>query len=112
VFSLWDPKRNGISSFLRLQWVVDTLEKPIVTMNWLEQCWIEHRVVPHEPYRIIPFTGLNICVTKLNQGKSKSPIDSPPPPINFLFKVSNIVPPMGCNAIKKLHYLALESGRF
>uniref|UniRef100_A0A0D9XPZ4 BRCT domain-containing protein n=1 Tax=Leersia perrieri TaxID=77586 RepID=A0A0D9XPZ4_9ORYZ len=40
--------------------------KPIVSMNWLEQCWIEHRVVPHESYRIPPFSGLNICITKLN----------------------------------------------
>ncbi|KAJ1274902.1 hypothetical protein BS78_05G095500 [Paspalum vaginatum] len=45
--------------------------KPIVTMNWLEQCWIEHRVVPHEPYRILPFTGLNICVTRLNPDERK-----------------------------------------
>jgi hypothetical protein len=87
-------KRDGISSFLRLQWAVDTL-KPVVTMNWLEQCWIEHRVVPHEPYRLLPFTGLNICVTKLNQGKS-----SQLHLLNFLFKVSNIVLPTGCNAIK------------
>ncbi|XP_039776274.1 DNA topoisomerase 2-binding protein 1-A-like isoform X7 [Panicum virgatum] len=45
--------------------------KPVVTMNWLEQCWIEHRVVPHEPYRILPFVGLNICVTKLNPVERK-----------------------------------------
>ncbi|GJN07350.1 hypothetical protein PR202_ga25174 [Eleusine coracana subsp. coracana] len=52
----------------KYKWAVDTLKKPVVTLNWLEQCWIEHRVVPHEPYRIPPFTGLNICVTRLNQG--------------------------------------------
>ncbi|TVU26247.1 hypothetical protein EJB05_28784 [Eragrostis curvula] len=52
---------------VKYKWAVNTLKKPVVTMNWLEQCWIEHRVVPHEPYRILPFTGLNICVTKLNQ---------------------------------------------
>jgi len=45
--------------------------KPVVTMNWLEQCWIEHRVVPHEPYRILPFVGMNICVTKLNPVERK-----------------------------------------
>ncbi|TVU26224.1 hypothetical protein EJB05_28761 [Eragrostis curvula] len=52
---------------VKYKWAVNTLKKPVVTINWLEQCWIEHRVVPHEPYRILPFTGLNICVTKLNQ---------------------------------------------
>lgn len=52
----------------KYKWALNTLKKPIVTMKWLEQCWIEHRVVPHEPYRILPFTGLNICVTKLDPG--------------------------------------------
>ncbi|KAK3119421.1 hypothetical protein QOZ80_9AG0670220 [Eleusine coracana subsp. coracana] len=55
----------------KYKWAVDTLKKPVVTLNWLEQCWIEHRVVPHEPYRIPPFTGLNICVTRLNQDERK-----------------------------------------
>uniref|UniRef100_A0A0E0BG95 BRCT domain-containing protein n=1 Tax=Oryza glumipatula TaxID=40148 RepID=A0A0E0BG95_9ORYZ len=50
----------------KYKWAVNTLKKPIVSRNWLEQCWIEHRVVPHEPYRIPPFSGLNICITKLN----------------------------------------------
>ncbi|EEE51791.1 hypothetical protein OsJ_33249 [Oryza sativa Japonica Group] len=52
----------------KYKWAVNTLKKPIVSRNWLEQCWIEHRVVPHEPYRIPPFSGLNICITKLNVG--------------------------------------------
>ncbi|XP_062198046.1 uncharacterized protein LOC133900812 [Phragmites australis] len=55
----------------KYKWAVNVLKKPIVTMNWLEQCWTEHRVVPHEPYRILPFTGLNICVTKLNPDERK-----------------------------------------
>jgi topoisomerase (DNA) II binding protein 1 len=55
--------------FCVLQWAVNNLKKPIVTMNWLEQCWIEHRVVPHEPYRIPPFSGLNICITKIEAGR-------------------------------------------
>uniref|UniRef100_J3N6K9 BRCT domain-containing protein n=2 Tax=Oryza brachyantha TaxID=4533 RepID=J3N6K9_ORYBR len=50
----------------KYKWALNTLKKPIVSMSWLEQCWIEHRVVPHEPYRIPPFSGLNICITKLN----------------------------------------------
>ncbi|WVZ53758.1 hypothetical protein U9M48_004659 [Paspalum notatum var. saurae] len=51
----------------KYKWACNNL-KPVVTVNWLEQCWIEHRVVPHEPYRILPFTGLNICVTRLDPG--------------------------------------------
>lgn len=55
----------------KYKYAVNNLKKPVVTMNWLEQCWIEHRVVPHEPYRILPFAGLNICVTKLNPDERK-----------------------------------------
>nr|CAB3489380.1 unnamed protein product [Digitaria exilis] len=50
----------------KYRYALNSMKKPVVTINWLEQCWIEHRVVPHEPYRILPFAGLNICVTKLN----------------------------------------------
>ncbi|KAK1646712.1 hypothetical protein QYE76_064517 [Lolium multiflorum] len=55
----------------KYKWAVNNLKKPIVTMNWLEQCWIEHRVVPHEPYRILPFTGLSICITKIEADTRK-----------------------------------------
>lgn len=55
----------------KYKWALNILKKPIVTMNWLEQCWIEHRVVPHEPYRILPFTGLNISITKLEADERK-----------------------------------------
>ncbi|CAM0151749.1 unnamed protein product [Urochloa decumbens] len=55
----------------KYKYAVNSLKKPVVTMNWLEQCWIEHRVVPHEPYRILPFAGLNICITKLNPVERK-----------------------------------------
>ncbi|TVU26234.1 hypothetical protein EJB05_28771 [Eragrostis curvula] len=34
---------------VKYKWAVNTLKKPVVTMNWLEQCWIEQRVMPHEP---------------------------------------------------------------
>ncbi|XP_056693794.1 uncharacterized protein [Spinacia oleracea] len=40
-------------------------EKNIVTINWLNQCWVEHRVVPLESYRVPPFLGLTICVTRI-----------------------------------------------
>ncbi|CAL4994384.1 unnamed protein product [Urochloa decumbens] len=55
----------------KYKYAVNNLKKPVVTVNWLEQCWIEHRVVPHEPYRILPFAGLNICITKLNPVERK-----------------------------------------
>ncbi|KAF3447039.1 hypothetical protein FNV43_RR12219 [Rhamnella rubrinervis] len=40
-------------------------KKPIVTVNWLYQCWIEHRIVPQESFRVLPFSGLTICVTRI-----------------------------------------------
>ncbi|XP_057249582.1 uncharacterized protein LOC104893213 isoform X1 [Beta vulgaris subsp. vulgaris] len=40
-------------------------EKHIVTINWLNQCWVEHRVVPLESYRVPPFLGLIISVTRI-----------------------------------------------
>ncbi|TVU02790.1 hypothetical protein EJB05_51705 [Eragrostis curvula] len=42
---------------VKYKWAVNTLKKPVVTMNWLEQCWIEQRVMPHEPLQdtIVPF---------------------------------------------------------
>ncbi|KAM7256625.1 hypothetical protein ACFE04_012366 [Oxalis oulophora] len=49
-------------------WAVNVLKKPIVTINWLQQCWNEHRVVPQEPYKILPFSGLTICITRIRAG--------------------------------------------
>ncbi|RVX15802.1 DNA topoisomerase 2-binding protein 1 [Vitis vinifera] len=51
--------------FQVLKWASNILKKPIVTINWLHQCWTEHRVVPQESYRVLPFSGLTICVTKI-----------------------------------------------
>lgn len=51
-----------------LQWALYILKKPTVSINWLQQCWAEHRVVPQEPYRILPFAGLTICVTGIPAG--------------------------------------------
>jgi topoisomerase (DNA) II binding protein 1 len=39
-----------------------------VTIDWLEQCFREHRLVSHELYRIPPFTGLTICVSGILPG--------------------------------------------
>ncbi|KAK2976146.1 hypothetical protein RJ640_012356 [Escallonia rubra] len=49
----------------KYKWALNVLKKPVVTINWLHQCWKEHRIVPQEPYRIPSFSGLTICVTKV-----------------------------------------------
>ncbi|OVA14610.1 BRCT domain [Macleaya cordata] len=49
----------------KYKWALNILKKPIVTISWLYQCWTEHRVVPQEPYRVLPFSGLAICATRI-----------------------------------------------
>nr|GEV82878.1 hypothetical protein [Tanacetum cinerariifolium] len=49
----------------KYKWALNTLKKPIVLESWLQQCWKEHRVVPHESYRVPPFSGLSISVTQV-----------------------------------------------
>ncbi|XP_052203477.1 uncharacterized protein LOC127808852 [Diospyros lotus] len=49
----------------KYKWALNVLKKPIVTLSWLHQCWKEHRVVPQESYRVLPFSGLTICVTRI-----------------------------------------------
>ncbi|KAI3838441.1 hypothetical protein MKX03_013205, partial [Papaver bracteatum] len=49
----------------KYKWGLLTLKKPVITINWLYQCWSEHRLVPHEPYRVLPFSGLTICFTRI-----------------------------------------------
>lgn len=46
-------------------------EKHIVTINWLHQCWNEHRIVPMESHRVPPFYGLIICVTRIPADERK-----------------------------------------
>ncbi|XP_078433783.1 transcription coactivator isoform X2 [Wolffia australiana] len=53
--------RNVLAA--KYKWAMHILKKPLVSLSWLHQCWAEHRVVPHDPYRILPFSGLTICVT-------------------------------------------------
>ncbi|KAG9159286.1 hypothetical protein Leryth_019890 [Lithospermum erythrorhizon] len=48
-----------------LQLALNDLKKPIVTKDWVYQCWKEHRVVPQESYKVLPFTGLRICVSRI-----------------------------------------------
>uniref|UniRef100_A0A804JKA6 BRCT domain-containing protein n=1 Tax=Musa acuminata subsp. malaccensis TaxID=214687 RepID=A0A804JKA6_MUSAM len=55
----------------KYKWALNILKKPIVGMSWLRQCWTEHRVVPQEAYRILPFTGLTICVTRISADERK-----------------------------------------
>ncbi|CAH2067715.1 unnamed protein product, partial [Thlaspi arvense] len=61
--------KNVLAS--KYKWALDTHKKPVVALNWLQQCWIEHRVVPQEPYKIPPFSGLTICVTKIPADERK-----------------------------------------
>ncbi|KAC9819675.1 hypothetical protein E3N88_45223 [Mikania micrantha] len=49
----------------KYKWALNNLKKPIVSESWLHQCWKEHRVVPHESYRALPFSGLTISVTQV-----------------------------------------------
>ncbi|KAG7587365.1 BRCT domain [Arabidopsis thaliana x Arabidopsis arenosa] len=53
----------------KYKWALN--KKPIVTLNWLHRCWNEHRVVPQEPYKIPPFSGLTICVTRIPADERK-----------------------------------------
>ncbi|KAG8363675.1 hypothetical protein BUALT_Bualt19G0047100 [Buddleja alternifolia] len=54
------------------EWALNNLKKPIVTLNWLRQCWKEHRVVSQESYRVLPFSGLTICVSGIPAAKVDS----------------------------------------
>ncbi|CAK7346916.1 unnamed protein product [Dovyalis caffra] len=58
-------------SAAKYKWALNVLKKPVVTINWLYQCWNEHRVVPQESYRVLPFSGLTICVTRIPADKRK-----------------------------------------
>lgn len=49
----------------KYKWALNNLKKPIVSESWLHQCWKEHRVVPHDSYRVLPFSGLTISVTQV-----------------------------------------------
>ncbi|XP_041995003.1 DNA topoisomerase 2-binding protein 1-A-like isoform X2 [Salvia splendens] len=55
----------------KYKWALTQVKKPIVTTEWLDQCWKEHRVVPHEPYRVSPFSGLTICVSGIPADERK-----------------------------------------
>ncbi|KAI3671695.1 hypothetical protein L1987_87435 [Smallanthus sonchifolius] len=56
---------EGFAFLHVLQWALNNLKKPIVSESWLHQCWKEHRVVPHESHRALPFSGLIISVTQV-----------------------------------------------
>eukprot|EP00252_Welwitschia_mirabilis_P020066 TRINITY_DN4829_c0_g1_i2.p1 TRINITY_DN4829_c0_g1~~TRINITY_DN4829_c0_g1_i2.p1 ORF type:complete len:444 (-),score=110.04 TRINITY_DN4829_c0_g1_i2:142-1473(-) len=53
----------------KYKWALEVSKKPIVTVDWLHQCYREHRIVPYKPHKIPPFKGLTICVTGIDAGK-------------------------------------------
>ncbi|XP_076924900.1 uncharacterized protein LOC143587514 [Bidens hawaiensis] len=55
----------------KYKWALNNLKKPIVSESWLHQCWKEHRVVSHESYRTLPFSGLTISVTQVSLDERK-----------------------------------------
>ncbi|PON91555.1 BRCT domain containing protein [Trema orientale] len=55
----------------KYKWAVHVLKKPVVTVDWLYQCWNEHRMVPQESFRVLPFSGLTICVTRIAADERK-----------------------------------------
>ncbi|KAL0387895.1 UNVERIFIED_CONTAM: hypothetical protein Sradi_2671300 [Sesamum radiatum] len=55
----------------KYKWALNNLKKPIVTTSWLLQCWKEHRVVPQDCYRVLPFSGLTICVSGIPADERK-----------------------------------------
>ncbi|XP_062097830.1 uncharacterized protein LOC133803732 isoform X2 [Humulus lupulus] len=55
----------------KYKWAVHILKKPIITVDWLYQCWNEHRIIPHESFRLLPFSGLTICVTRIPADERK-----------------------------------------
>ncbi|KAE8637332.1 hypothetical protein CSA_000003 [Cucumis sativus] len=59
--------KNALAA--KYKWALNISKKPIVSFSWLQQCWIEHRVVPQEGYRVLPFSGLNISVSGIPAGE-------------------------------------------
>ncbi|CAA0827245.1 transcription coactivators [Striga hermonthica] len=55
----------------KYKWALNHRKIPIVTKNWLHQCWKEHRVVPQEPYKVLPFSGLTVCVSGIPADERK-----------------------------------------
>lgn len=61
--------KNALAA--KYKWALNISKKPIVTITWLQQCWIEHRVVPQDGYRVLPFSGLNISVSRIPADERK-----------------------------------------
>lgn len=55
----------------KYKWALNVLKKPIVSINWLHQCWKEHRVVPQDSFRVPPFSGLTVCVSRIPADERK-----------------------------------------
>ncbi|CAM6129332.1 unnamed protein product [Calypogeia fissa] len=47
----------------KYKWAAFTLRKPILSIQWVQHCFREHRRVPYEPYRLPIFTGVIMCTS-------------------------------------------------
>lgn len=47
----------------KYKWACGVVRKPVLMSSWLRQCATEHRQIPHDPHRMLPLAGLNICAT-------------------------------------------------
>ncbi|GBG83644.1 hypothetical protein CBR_g37446 [Chara braunii] len=54
----------------RYKWAND-LKIPTISVQWVEQCWSEHRLVAHEDFRLPPFKGLIISATGVSPERRK-----------------------------------------
>ncbi|CAH9113756.1 unnamed protein product [Cuscuta epithymum] len=50
----------------KYKWALNVGKKPIVSITWLLQCWKEHHFVAPESFRVQPFSGLTICITRIS----------------------------------------------
>ncbi|KAL6211993.1 hypothetical protein ACLB2K_017216 [Fragaria x ananassa] len=55
----------------KYKWALYTLKKPVLTIHWLYQCCKEHHIVPQESFRVLPFSGLMISVTRIPADEQK-----------------------------------------
>ncbi|RAL48803.1 hypothetical protein DM860_001123 [Cuscuta australis] len=52
-------------------WAVNIWKKSIVSITWLHQCWKEHHFLAPESFRVQPFSGLTISVTRIPADERK-----------------------------------------
>lgn len=59
----------------KYRWAVSK-QKPVVTLDWLKQCWLEHRLVSTDQYRLPCFTGLKISTTGFYKSAKRARIQT------------------------------------